>query len=148
MSFVRAFFLVSCLFLASCEKTVLNRGYIMESADFSKIVVGKDDARAVFKAFGSPTMRSTLKDDMENYSWYYVSKRAEKTGPLDPSIVDQKTMVVTFDKNNVVLSVKDATHEHDIQTVSETTQTEGKSKGLIGETFGGMGKYLKRYTKK
>jgi outer membrane protein assembly factor BamE (lipoprotein component of BamABCDE complex) len=141
--------LILSLFICSCEKAIINRGYLTETADFSKITVGKDDAQFVFRNFGSPTIRSTIADPNNGYSWYYISKRIEKTGPLDPKILEQKTIRITFDTNNIVTAVKETKYEEqNIKTVDETTKTKGKTKGIVGETFGGLGKYLKRYTEK
>ena len=139
-------FLVAMLAVSACETTVINRGYVLETADFSKIKVGKDDARAVFGSFGSPTMRSSIKEADGGFSWYYVSKRTEKVSFLDPKVIDQKTMIVSFDKAGIVKSVKETTYEKPVSTVSEKTKTEGSTGGVLSETFGGLGKYLKPYT--
>jgi outer membrane protein assembly factor BamE (lipoprotein component of BamABCDE complex) len=148
MKLFRYSLFILLLAVCSCEKTVINRGYIIEGVDFSKIAIGKSDARFVYTTFGSPTIRSSIKDEKDGYSWYYVSKRIEKSGPLDPKIIDQKVVIVTFNKDDVVTTVKESSYEKQIATVSDTTKTEGKTKGIIGETFAGLGKYLKRYTEK
>jgi outer membrane protein assembly factor BamE (lipoprotein component of BamABCDE complex) len=134
--------------LASCEKTVFNRGYVIEQGDFNKIIVGKDDMNAVFEKIGSPTIRSSVEANDGSFSWYYVSKRTEKSGFLDPKVTDQKTMIVTFDKNGIVRLVKEGQIEKPVTPVKDTTKAEGKDAGIIGETFGGLGKYMKRYTEK
>lgn len=148
MKMVRASLLVVLLAVSACETTVINRGYVVETADFSKIVVGKDDAQAVFDKLGSPTIRSSVRQNNGDYSWYYVSKRTEKYSFMDPKVVDQKTMVITFGDKGLVKSIKESTYEKPISTVSDTTKTEGKTAGVMSETFGGLGKYLKKYTDK
>jgi outer membrane protein assembly factor BamE (lipoprotein component of BamABCDE complex) len=134
--------------VTACETVVINRGYVMETADFSKITAGKDDARKVFELFGSPTMRSTISGDHGEYSWYYVSKKMEKKGFLDPKVVDYKTVVVTFKSGGIVKSVSTSSYEKSVSIVKEKTRTEGKTSGFVGETFGGLGKYMNRYTDK
>ncbi|GHT88821.1 hypothetical protein FACS1894113_2130 [Alphaproteobacteria bacterium] len=116
-------------------------------ADFTKISIGKDDACEVYQKFGSPTMRSCVKDEKDGYSWFYVSKRLEKNGFLDPKIVNQRTVVITFDRNDIVCSVKEIKRDTDVPVVSGKTKTKGKTKGVFGETFAGLGKYWKRYSK-
>lgn len=139
----------SCvMFITACEKTVVNRGYILNSVDFSKISIGKDDAQSVFEKVGSPTIRSSIVSENGGYNWYYVSKRTEKNGFLDPKVVSQKTIVVSFDANNVVTSVSESDYEKDIEIVNDKTKTAGKDAGILGETFGGLGKYMKRYKDK
>ncbi|MDR1289210.1 MAG: outer membrane protein assembly factor BamE [Holosporales bacterium] len=142
------FFFIVLLGFTACEKVVVNRGYVVQLADFSKIVVGKDTARSVFSRFGSPTMRSSVKADNGEYSWYYVSKRMEKDGFLDPKVIDQKTMVITFGADGIVRSVRESTYERPVSVVTEKTKTEGKTKGVVSETFGGLGKYMNRYLDK
>ncbi len=134
--------------MVGCETTVINHGYVVKPEDFKKITVGRDNAGTVYSFFGSPTMRSTVANSDGGYTWYYVSKMTEKTSFLDPKVIDQRTMVVTFDKNNVVKSVKESTYEKPLVTVSDKTQTKGRTAGVMGETFGGIGKYMKRYTDK
>ncbi len=147
MKFIAVTITVLMLALSACETTVINRGYVIESADFKKIQPGVSDAKFVYQNFGSPTIRSTLRDDSGCYSWYYVYKRTEKTSFWDPKVVDQKTMIVTFDANGLVKNVKESTYERPLSTISEKTKTEGKTGG-VGEAFSGLGKYLKPYTQK
>jgi outer membrane protein assembly factor BamE (lipoprotein component of BamABCDE complex) len=127
---------------------VINRGYIVDSVDFNKIVVGKDDVDSVFDKLGSPTIRSSVMAEDGSYKWYYVYKKTEKNGFLDAKVIDQKTMVILFDKTGTVRSVTKSNYEKPISTVSETTKSGGKDAGIIGETFGGLGKYMKRYSEK
>ncbi|MDR2074797.1 MAG: outer membrane protein assembly factor BamE [Holosporales bacterium] len=131
---------------SACEKTVINHGYAVKREHFKKITVGKDDARAVYLTFGAPTMRSSVVSEDGSHSWYYVSKRTEKTSFLTPVVIDQVTVIVTFDRNGIVKSVKESSYEKTISTVSEKTETKGKTRGAIRETFGGLGKYMSRFT--
>ena len=148
MKFVCALFLsLSLVFSTACEKTVMTRGYALDFSDFSTIKVGKDDAQDVFEKVGSPTIRSSVENEHGGYSWYYVYKRTEKNGFLDPKVLDQKTVVVTFDSKGIVSSVKESSYEKRIDLVKEETKTEGKGTGILSETFGGLGKYRKNYQK-
>ncbi|MDR2667342.1 MAG: outer membrane protein assembly factor BamE [Holosporales bacterium] len=134
--------------LTACETVVINRGYIVDAADFGKIVIGKDNTDTVFNKFGSPTIRSSVVANDGSYRWYYVYKKTEKRGFLDAKIIDQKTKVILFDKDGIVRAVTESSYEKPISTVSETTKSGGKDAGIIGETFGGLGKYMKRYSEK
>ena len=147
MKFASALLAFALLFTTACEKTVVTRGYALDFSDFSKIIVGKDDAQAVFDKVGSPTIRSTVENEQGGYSWYYVYKRTEKNGFLDPKVLDQKTIVVIFDANGIVRSINESKGEKEIALVKEQTETAGKNAGILGETFSGLGKYRKRYEK-
>jgi outer membrane protein assembly factor BamE (lipoprotein component of BamABCDE complex) len=139
--------LVQTLCLAACEKTIINRGYVVTLADFNGIVVGRDTCDDVFSKIGSPTLRSSVRGEKGEYTWYYAYKKSEKNGFLDPEIVEQKTMAVAFDSKGTVMGVKECTGGMEVSAVSEKTQTSGKMEGILGETFGGLGKYIKRYSK-
>lgn len=138
--------LSSVLVFSSCEKVVINRGYIVEPEDFKKIKVGQNNAMEVYSHLGAPTMRSSIVASDGSYSWYYVSKVTEKTSFMDPVVIDQKTMVITFDKSGIVRSVSESTYEKPVSAVSDKTETAGKTAGVIGEAFGGLGKYMNRYS--
>jgi outer membrane protein assembly factor BamE (lipoprotein component of BamABCDE complex) len=119
----------------------------MKTADFSKIVVGQSNEASVFEMFGSPTVRSSVQGANGEYSWYYVSKRTEKEGFLDPKTVDRKTVIVSFGPDGVVRKVSESKYEKDISPVGEKTKTEGKTGGIVSEAFAGLGKYSKRFVK-
>lgn len=145
--FPLTFIAFALIFTTACEKTVVTRGYALDFSDFSKIIVHKDDAQTVFEKLGSPTIRSSVENEKGGYSWYYVYKRTEKNGFLDPKVLEHKTMVVSFDSAGIVSSVKESTYEKEIDLFKEQTATAGKGSGILGETFGGLGKYRKRYEK-
>ncbi len=137
---------LSSLFFAACETRVINRGYIIDSAEFASIVVGQDTEDSIFAKFGSPTMRSTVASQDGSFSWYYVSKKLEKKSFLDAEVVDKKTKIVTFDRNGVVTSVTTSTYEDSVKMSKESTRDQGKGAGIFNETFGGLGKYRERYS--
>jgi outer membrane protein assembly factor BamE (lipoprotein component of BamABCDE complex) len=140
-----AILVVSIVCFSSCERTVVNHGYLIETVDFSTVKVGTDNSKSVFKVFGEPTIRSSIVGQDGSYSWYYVSKRVEKTGAFAPKVVAKKTMIITFNRNDIVTAVKEGTGEKDISIVRDKTATGGKTAGVAGEAFGGFGKYIKRF---
>ena len=148
MNFRWALLLFSALLSVSCEKTVINRGYAVDAVDFSSIVIGKDTAQSVFEKVGSPTICSSVEEKRGGYNWYYISKKLEKSGFLEPEVVAQKNIIISFDTNGIVRDVKESSYEGEVETVKEETKTDGKGTGIINETFGGLGKYMKRYQNK
>ncbi|MDR1234393.1 MAG: outer membrane protein assembly factor BamE [Holosporales bacterium] len=138
---------VALLAVSGCETTVFNRGYVIKTADFSKIIAGKSRAADVFTMFGSPTMRSSIQGVDGEYCWYYVSKKTEKNGFLDPKTVDRKTVIISFGPDGVVRSVNESKYEKEINPIGEQTKTEGKTGGIVSEAFAGLGKYSKRFKK-
>ena len=136
---------LSVIFNAGCEKTMYTRGYSVDFSDFKSIRVGKDDAQAVFDKVGSPSIRSSVEDEKGQYSWYYVTKKTEKNGFLDPKVIEQKTVEISFDASGIVSSVKERRGENKIEIVKDVTETSGKGTGIANEILGGLGKYRKRY---
>ena len=64
---------------------------------------------------------------------------------MDPKVVDQKTIEISFDANGIVSAVKERSGENKIEIVKDVTETSGKGTGITNEIFGGLGKYRKRY---
>jgi outer membrane protein assembly factor BamE (lipoprotein component of BamABCDE complex) len=123
----------------------MNHGYVGELSDFNKITVGHDTDQEVLEKVGPPmTSLSGFAED-GSYSWFYASKKTEKNGFLDPKIKDQKAVVVSFDSRGVVKAVSVSTNPHDIEMVKERTESGGKTAGIAGEWFGGLGKYRKQF---
>jgi outer membrane protein assembly factor BamE (lipoprotein component of BamABCDE complex) len=116
--------------------------------EFNKVRIGRDNAQQVFELLGSPTVRSTVVGEDGTYSWYYVSKKAEKNGFMEPKVVEQETMIITFNANDIVKSVSRGTGEQLVTTVKEQTKTGGKTGGIVSEALGGLGKYRKQFEEK
>jgi outer membrane protein assembly factor BamE (lipoprotein component of BamABCDE complex) len=142
-----SFFLGVFLLCSGCEKTVINHGYVPEGVDFKSIKVG-DSTSKIISTFGSPTMTSSIPSADGSFKWFYVYKRTEKVSFLDPKVVAQKTFIISFSKAGTVSSVSESAYEQSISTVGGKTKTEGKTGSVLSETFGGLGKYMKRYTDK
>ncbi|MDR1390797.1 MAG: outer membrane protein assembly factor BamE [Holosporales bacterium] len=147
MRFLDLLLIVVICGTTACDKTMINRGYVLESVDFKGIVIGKDSAQAIFEKFGSPTVRSSIEMADGGYTWYYVSKRLEKNGFLEPKVIDQRTVAISFNAHGIVKSVTENKHEEEVEMITKKTKTEGRNSGIIGETFGGLGKYRKTNNK-
>ena len=138
--------IVTC-YLSGCDDTVINRGYDVATADFKKIISGKDTIQDVFDKFGSPTVRSSVIQPNGDYCWYYSSKHLTKSCFLKPTLQSKQLWIITFGKNNIVKSVKLSNDETPVHMISDSSQSGGKHKGVVKETFGGIGKYLHKYDK-
>ncbi len=140
-------FLICTCLLSGCSDTVINRGYDVATVNFTQIKPGKDTIQDVFNKFGSPTIRSSVIHQNGDYCWYYSSKNLTKQGFMKPTLNSKQLWIVTFGKNNVVKSVKLSNNEQHIKMISDTSKSGGKTKGILKETFGGMGRYLDKYDK-
>ena len=71
-----------------------------------------------------------------------------KLGVLNPQTVHSVTYVSTFGSNDIVKSVNKSNYESPVTHEGDTVNTQyGKNKGIMKETFGGMGKYIDMYSK-
>ena len=141
-------FCVQVMFLElGCERKVINHGYGMETADFDKIIIGKDTIEDVFKKLGSPTIRSSVVHSNGDYCWYYAAKRMKKFGFMKPTVIDQKIYIITFNNKNIVKSLEKSSYERTIHMVSDTTKSGGRTQGVFKETFGGVGKHMQKFNK-
>lgn len=135
------------MFTGCSNKTVVNRGYDFTSANFSKIIIGKDKIEDVFQKLGSPTLRSTVLQANGDFYWYYATEQKVQSGAFLSRTEYKKLYCVKFNKYGVVQAANMIDGENKITSVTETTKTTGKSKGIFKELFGGMGKNLERYSK-
>jgi outer membrane protein assembly factor BamE (lipoprotein component of BamABCDE complex) len=144
LSHIGALITLSVL-VGACEKVVMSRGYVGEFSDFDKIVIGKDREQNVFEKVGSPTASSSVSTGDGSYRWFYVAKKTEKNGFLDHKTIDQQAVVIVFSQDGVVRSVSRLMKGQEIDIVSESTESGGKTAGILSETFGGIGKYRDRF---
>lgn len=141
-----AFFVIAFL-LSGCSENVINRGYDVATVDFTKIQPGKDTLETVWEKFGSPTTISSVIHPNGDYCWYYSSKNMTKSGFLKPTLKNTKLWIITFDKNNTVKSVKLNNKEYKINMKHETSKSDGKTRGIGKELFGGAGRYIHKFDK-
>jgi outer membrane protein assembly factor BamE (lipoprotein component of BamABCDE complex) len=127
------------MFATACEKVVTGHGYMGDFNQFKTITIGKDTAQDVMDKVGSPTARSSVEGADGSYRLVYSMKLSERSGFLDPKTIEQRTMIVLIDCNDVVRDVYEAKTAKEIELEKERTKTGGKSSGFFEEIFGGVG---------
>ena len=83
-----------CFCLSSCISQKEIHGNLPEAQLVSLLQVGKDNKETVSKILGQPTFRGALGDN----SFYYVGTVNSKIAFLDPSVVEQYVLELSFDK--------------------------------------------------
>ena len=91
------FFITFCFCLSSCISQKEIHGNLPEAELVSLLQVGKDNKETVSKILGQPTFRGALGDN----SFYYVGTVNSKIAFLDPSVVEQYVLELSFDKNKL-----------------------------------------------
>ena len=124
--------------LASCSPTVDNRGYEVESRDFTKIIPGQTTKQAVEETFGSPSTISAFKPE----TWFYLSKQTETKAFLTPTTIELLTYEVSFNDAGIVSKIIEhkGDHAREIKPVGRETPSAGHQTGLLREVFSNFGK--------
>tara|TARA_Y100000590_G_scaffold69747_1_gene76105 strand:+ start:55 stop:531 length:477 start_codon:yes stop_codon:yes gene_type:complete len=130
-----------CLILAlACTPRVEVHGFIPDDELVKQIKVGEHDRTGVARALGSPSSIATFNGE----TWYYISRRTETLAFLEPEIIDQRVLAVSFDITAGTVSAVDNYTLKDgrlIQLVQRQTPTRGKELGFIEQLFGNVGRF-------
>ncbi len=131
--------LAICGLGAACTPTMANRGNLLEDHQLQQIKTGEHTRNDVLKVLGSPT---TVAPFDEN-TWYYIGQETEKRGILDPEILKERVVVVTFSpEDGKVAKVADASKgREDIPVSRESTPTHGQQNSLAQQLLGNLGRF-------
>ncbi len=132
--------LLMALAIAACSPTVAQRGNVPDAEKLAEIKTG-DTKDKVVQAIGSPSSIGTFSDKR----WYYISRKTEKFGFFDPKTVDQQVVEVLFDDQDKVQEIKKLNLDdaYDVDLVSRSTPTAGKSLTFMDQLLGNIGRFNK-----
>lgn len=125
--------------VAACTPRIDQRGNKPDEDQVVQINPGVDDKTRVAELIGTPSTISTFDDR----TWYYISKRTETVGFLDPETTDQEILAINFSEDGVVDSMRLYGQEDGktIAYVDRVTPTEGHSLTIIQQLFGNLGRF-------
>ncbi len=133
--------LIACLAMSvvACAKPAFKTGNNVDDVRLAEIVPGEHTRQDVAEILGSPSTVSTFKDD----NWYYVSRTTQQTAFFDPEVLEQRTVVVSFDRSGVVESVREVGLEEaqPIEPVARSTPTQGNSLTIMQQLLSNVGRY-------
>lgn len=129
--------LVFFLLLTGCYSSVDVRGFNPSDVSALKIQVGKDTKDDVLKAIGTPTFVSSFDESI----WYYVYKKTSTKSFFKPKTIEQKTWMIRFDQNGIVIENKLIEGEMIINMHKDTTPIKGHETGAIKDVLGNFGRY-------
>lgn len=129
--------------LTGCTPYVHRYGFNFEQIDLNKIEVGKDTEDTVLEKLGTPSSKTVFPNDPKNggYKWFYISKKATSKAFFAPETQEQKTVIISFDKNNKVTEVKKIDGMVNININQNQTESTGYETSMIRDIFGNFGKY-------
>lgn len=125
--------------LTACTPVTATRGNMLEDYQLKEVLAGIDGKDDVVRKIGSPTTVSTFDENV----WYYMGQKTKKKGIMDPKVVDEKIVVITFaPADGKVLTIaeqKDGRQE--IPIVQRTTPVSGNDFTFVQQMLGNVGKF-------
>lgn len=123
---------------AACTPTSHVRGNIVEDFRLAEVVPGEDSRTDVLKKLGSPTTKATFDEN----TWYYIGQETEKRGILDPEVVEERIIVVTFNDEGLVDTVQDVDNNRiDLPIARDKTPTSGNEVTVMQQFLGNLGRF-------
>lgn len=136
-------FLASLVVLATliaCTPIAANRGNFLDDYQIKEVLPGVDTKDDVVRKIGSPTTVSPFNDKV----WFYLGQKVEKKGVLDPRVVSERIVEVTFAEDGLVKSIQERKDgRRDVPLVERETPTSGNDYTFIQQVLGNLGKYNK-----
>jgi outer membrane protein assembly factor BamE (lipoprotein component of BamABCDE complex) len=126
-------------FLGACSPIIQQEGNVPDPDQVVQINPGVDDKNRVTQLLGSPSTISAFQDR----TWYYISRRTEQTAFLDPSVVDQEVLAISFNDQNVVDDMKIYGLENGrmVDMNAKVTPTYGNDLTLMQQLLGNLGRF-------
>jgi outer membrane protein assembly factor BamE (lipoprotein component of BamABCDE complex) len=126
------------LLAAACAPTLAVRGNMLEDYQLAEVKPGTSTRSDVLRSLGSPTTQSTFDSNI----WYYIGQETQKSGILDPKVIKERIVQVTFTSEGIVQEARDIDRAHmDIPYTRDKTPTHGNDASALQEFFGNLGKF-------
>ena len=136
-----AYSLIAGLLLVSCSSTIDYRGKLLEPEQIAKIKIGQQSEEEVIALIGSPTSTSLY----GSKKWYYIYKKTAKTSFFEPSTLEEKMVIVSFNDQGIVTDVVQTTPDgRVIDPISHTTPTLGQDRPMLQQIFSNFGRFAKK----
>ncbi len=126
--------LLLVLILSSCQPRISKHGNFFEAEKIKLIKKTKLNKSEITEIFGQPTTTSTFSDNV----WYYISFVQSEKAYFAIKNIENKILVVTFDKNQIVKKYKILDENDSIEiNISElkTSSSLNNEQNLIQEFF-------------
>ena len=125
--------------LAACQAQYDTRGNLPDPEVVLAVQPGVDDRQKVAELLGSPSTMGTFNDK----TWYYISKKTERTAFFDPVVLDQEVLIIKFDEAGTVsdmklLGLEDA---HTVVPDPDVTPTSGHELTILQQLLGNIGRF-------
>jgi len=127
--------------LGGCELGFTDtRGYVPDEESLSRLEPGRQNRDDVQQLLGSPASQGVF--DAEQ-SWYYIYKKTSKVSFFTPETLEQRVVVVHFDREGTLRDVRRYALEDGliIDPVTRTTPSPGREMSFLEQLLGNVGKF-------
>ena len=121
----------------ACSPLKGHQGYVVDVDLINSVQPGVDNRQSVLQVLGKPSFTS----EFNQGDWYYVSRDTRNFAYNNPKVINQTTLIITFDAKGVVTGVR-RTGKEEIASISpygRVTPTLGRKRSLFDELFGNIG---------
>jgi len=132
--------LLAVLASTGCAPQQDNYGNIPLLEVVDSIKIGGTTRDEIATMLGSPSTRASFEKDQ---IWYYIGKRTESLAFFTPTVLEHHVLVIRFDANDIVKSVKrhDAKDAKEIDIVDRKTPTKGNELTFFEQIIGNVGRF-------
>jgi outer membrane protein assembly factor BamE (lipoprotein component of BamABCDE complex) len=125
--------------LGACAQPVVTSGNMLDAERLESVRPGEHTRQDVVDLLGSPSSIGTFRDT----KWYYIARQTQTTAFLEPDVLDQQVIVVSFDNTGVVEDVSEIglDEAREVQPVARTTPTHGNQITVLQQLFGNIGRF-------
>lgn len=134
-----ALLLAGGLSLGACTQAIETHGNLPDADQVVQINPGVDDKTRVSQLLGSPSTTSPFGGS----TWYYVSKKTQSIAFLDPDVIDQEVLSISFDDQDIVQDMKIYGLEDGrlVKSVERVTPTQGNDLTILQQLLGNLGRF-------
>ncbi|MEP7008096.1 MAG: outer membrane protein assembly factor BamE [Sphingomonas bacterium] len=121
----------------ACSPLKGHQGYVLDVDLINSVQVGVDNRQSVLQVLGKPSFTS----EFNQGDWYYVARDTRNFAYNNPKVINQTTLIITFDARGVVTGVR-RTGKEEVASISpygRVTPTLGRKRSLFDELFGNIG---------
>lgn len=123
--------------IAACDPEPVTRGYILDEQQLRQVKIG-DDEQKVLQTLGTPSTVSTV----GGTTWFYISQQTVRRFKfMNPTIIDQRVLAVSFDKNKRVEKIASYGMQDGVvfDFISRTTPTGGEELSIVKQLMRATG---------
>lgn len=130
---------IGAVTVTGCTHPIETHGNLPDSDQVVQINPGVDDKTHVSQLLGSPSTVSPFGGN----TWYYISKKTEQVAFLDPDVLDQEVLSITFDDQDIVKDMKIYGLEDGriVEAVDRVTPTQGSNLTILQQLLGNLGRF-------